>query len=116
MAGMLVRQQIFEKEVFYMEGSIIGDWIYIYAFASGVLCWPFMRPPFARWYKSQTWVVSGANPIEIFFKQIGFWLMFEGFVFCVACIIGALGGWFFVLVKGLFAVPVEKSSDDSLEE
>jgi hypothetical protein len=75
-----------------MENMTGGDWALTYVLVSGVLFWPIIRPPFMRWYQSQTWILSGANPIEILFKQLGFWLMFEGFVFALSCTIGVVGG------------------------
>ena len=87
-----------------MENLTADDWLVIYVLGSGLLFWPTIRPPFARWYRSQTWIMAGANPIDILFKQLGFWLMFEGFVFALSCVIGALGGGAFIVIKILATI------------
>lgn len=80
-----------------------GDYIWIYFLVSGIIFLPIIRPPFSNWYNSQTWILSGKNPIDILFKQLGFWLMFEGFVYGLSCLIGGLGGNIFVLMRWALA-------------
>jgi len=96
-----------------MESMTSDDWIMIYILGSGLLFWPIIRPPFSRWYKSQTWIMAGANPIEILFKQLGFWLMFEGFVFALSCLIGCFGGNVFAILRATSGRKQGKNSNHS---
>ncbi|MBE2192084.1 MAG: peptidoglycan-binding protein [Alphaproteobacteria bacterium] len=70
-----------------------------YIVVSGVLVWPYIHPPLAHWYNSQLWIMTGSNPIEIFFRQIGFRLMWEVFVFAMACFLGSIGGNLIAFIK-----------------
>jgi hypothetical protein len=60
-----------------------------------------------QWYKSQLWILSGTGPVDILLKQIGFRLTFELFIFGVACVFGALGGWLLTIRKN----PVADQAD-----
>jgi hypothetical protein len=65
----------------------------IYAAVAGLICLPIVRPPFARWYRSGFWIISGAGPVEILLKQVFYRLGYELFVFALSCIVGVFGGW-----------------------
>lgn len=70
-----------------------------YAFIAGIVCFTTVRRPFIHWYKSQGWLISGGNVLEIMFKQMGMRLTMELFSFGVACVFGAFGGWYFVFKR-----------------
>lgn len=65
-----------------------------------------------RWYRSQTWYVRGSDPIEVMFKQIGMRSSVESFAFMVACFVGALGGWIYILMRPQSGTPAEISTAD----
>jgi hypothetical protein len=52
-----------------------------------------VRPPFARWYRSNLWIVSGNGPVDILLKQIVYRVGFELFILAVSCGLGAIGWW-----------------------
>ena len=70
-----------------------------YAFIAGIVCFTTVRRPFIHWYKSQRWLVTGGNVLEIMFKQIGMRLTMEVFSFFAACVFGAVGGWYYVFKR-----------------
>ena len=51
-----------------------------------------VRKPLMNWYNSQSFFVRGSGPVDIFIKQIGFRLSWEGFVLVASAIVGCLGG------------------------
>lgn len=70
-----------------------------YVLISGLLGLVIIRPPLINWYKSGSWFIWGSGPVDILFRQIGFRLGFEFFIFAVACIVGSLGGNLAALFK-----------------
>ena len=93
------------------QSSLIGL-IVGYVLISGFLCLVIIRPPLIGWYRSQRWFILGTGPIDILFRQIGFRFGVEFFIFCMACLIGSLGGnlvAIFKLFKAYLArVPASK--------
>jgi|CXWL01.1.fsa_nt_gi hypothetical protein len=70
-----------------------------YVLFSGILGLAIVRPPLIRWYKSQTFLIGGKGPVDILLKQVGYRLGFEIFVYALSCIVGAAGGWIYVLLR-----------------
>ena len=82
----------------------------IYAAIAGLICLPIVRPPFARWYRSGFWLVSGRGPVDILLKQIFYRLGYELFVLALSCAFGAVGGWIIALF--LYSARSKAGSDD----
>ncbi|MGA9796690.1 MAG: hypothetical protein WBQ17_14285 [Rhizomicrobium sp.] len=82
----------------------------IYAAIAGLICLPIVRPPFAKWYRSSFWLISGSGPVEILLKQVFYRLGYELFVFGLSCAFGAVGGWIIALF--LYSARSKAVSDD----
>ncbi len=59
-----------------------------------------IRRPFIGKYRAQTWLVRGTEPIGIMIKRIGMRANVEFFAFLVSCLVGALGEWIYVVLRG----------------
>lgn len=84
------------------QSDEVPIWMFIlaaYAFVAGLITLPLVRPPLIEWYESSTWLIFGSGPIDILFRQIGFRLSFELFVFGISCAIGSLGGAIYVISR-----------------
>ena len=84
---------------FFDAHPVWGTILAIYIAVAGLIVFPMVRRPFMRWYRSQRWFVRGSDPIEIMFKQMGMRFSVEAFAFMVSCLVGALGGWLYVLLR-----------------
>ena len=78
---------------------ILGLFFAVYVLVAGLFVLPLVRRPVMVWYRSQRWYVRGKDPIEILFKQIGMRANVEFFAFMLACLVGALGGWLYVILR-----------------
>lgn len=72
-----------------------------YFFISGFFGLPLVRPILMNWYRNQGWFFVGTGPVDIFFRQIGARISFELFVFGVACVVGGLGGWIYLIYRSI---------------
>lgn len=61
-----------------------------------------------KWYSSQVFFVSGKGPVDILFKQIVMRLGWETFIFALSCLVGALGGWVYILLTKKKETPQAK--------
>ena len=84
---------------FFDAHPVWGTIIAIYIVIAGLIMFPTVRRPIMRWYRSQTWYVRGGDPIEVMFKQIGMRFSVESFAFMLACLVGGLGGWIYILLR-----------------
>ncbi|WP_156898281.1 hypothetical protein [Methylocapsa acidiphila] len=82
-----------------MATTILGVLSVFYIVAAAFRVLPIVRRPLMHWYNSQMWIISGTGPVDILLKQIGFRLTFELFIFGIACVFGALGGWLLTIRK-----------------
>ncbi len=90
-------------------------WRTIIAFYIGLArlsVFPTVRRPFIGWYRSPTWLVRGTDPIEIMFKRIGMRANDEFFAYLVSCLVGALGGWIYVVLRGRTGAMAEVRTAD----
>ena len=58
---------------------------------AGLLDLFLFRPPLMGWYKRQYWFVRGRGPVDILFKQVGYRLGFELFIFSIPFILIYVG-------------------------
>ncbi len=84
----------------YNRHPTFYNWLAGYILVSGLFALLLVRPPLMRWYRSQIWLVTGTGPVDILFRQIGFRVGFELFIYAIACLVGSLGGWLFVFLRG----------------
>lgn len=71
----------------------------IYILLAGLISWPLVRRPMIRWWKGLFIATYGPSLIENMLRLFLYRIGFELFVFAVACVVGALGGWIFVVRK-----------------
>jgi uncharacterized protein len=84
---------------FYDAHPVVLISMLIYVAVTGLICLTVVRPPLIRWYRSQWWFIRGTGPVDILFKQIGFRLSFEFFIYGLSCVFGALGGFLWVILR-----------------
>jgi hypothetical protein len=78
---------------------VIAICLLTYVVVTGFIGLSVVRPPLIGWYRSQWWFIRGTGPVDILFKQIGFRLGFEFFIYGVSCVFGALGGFLWVVLR-----------------
>jgi len=83
-----------DLQQFYADHTAIAIALLIYVGLAGLICWPLVRRPFARWWQSEfIRFFSGSGMINFY------WVTFELIVFIISCVVGSLGGWIFVILK-----------------
>jgi hypothetical protein len=83
-------------EQWYRRHPVALNWLAGYILVSGLFGLMLVRPPLMRWYRSQVWLVAGTGPVDILLRKIWFRLGFELFIYAIACVVGAIGGWLLV--------------------
>lgn len=96
------------QPIFANEHPILGLIIIVYVLISGLMVFADVRRPLIRWYRSQAWLVSGTNVLDILFKQIGYRLTIETFAFIVSCFVGSIGGSVWVILRARSMKDVEQ--------
>ncbi len=70
-----------------------------YVLLAGLISWPMVRRPLARWWSGLFIATYGPSLLDNLVRLLLYRLGFELFVFALACVFGALGGWLIVLSK-----------------
>ncbi|RYC30349.1 hypothetical protein D3273_19500 [Lichenibacterium minor] len=86
--------------------------IAIYIVIAALIVFPTVRRPLLRWYGSQRFYYRGKDATEVMLKQIGMRLSVESTAFMVACLVGALGGWIYVLMRAQAGTPAAVRTAD----
>jgi len=84
---------------FSADHTAIAIALLVYIGLSGLICWPLVRRPLARWWNSQFILIGGSGVIDLLGKKFAYWVGFELVVFIISCIVGSLGGWIYVVLK-----------------
>jgi hypothetical protein len=88
-----------DLQQFYTDHTAIAIALLIYIVLAGLIFLPLIRRPMISWWNSQFILYGGSSLVELFLKRFAYRIGFELFVFVVACAIGALGGWIYVVLK-----------------
>ena len=90
---------------FFQTHPTLGIFVLGYVVLAGLVCFPLIRRPIVHWYKSQTWFIHGSGVIDIMLKQIGMRLTVEMLAFGIACVVGPLGLWLYVVRRKQHETP-----------
>lgn len=82
--------------------------IIVYVLISALMVFADVRRPIVRWYRSQIWLVSGTNVLDILLKQVGYRITVEMIAFAVACVVGPLGGNIYIVMRARSVKNVEQ--------